>query len=314
MTQNPSLALVLGGGAAAGNAWLIGLVAGLADGGLDLSTAGLTIGTSAGATAAAQLGSGIPPAQLADAILAEQHRAGPPPGAGPRPGANPGARPAPAIPIADVFDRWRGIGADATSGDDLQRRMGAYGLECDPLLAAEAAPRRAVVAQRLPVPDWPDRPIAITVMDAETGELVLLTRDSGAALVDAVLASTTMPGMLPSVPIAGRRFFDGGVRSSENADAAAGFDRVVVLAPLGDRGAERPRGAFEGLRREDAWGTTLASQVELLRAGGSRVDVLVPDAASREATGADRMDLAVRAPTARAAREQGRRAAAGLLG
>ena len=46
------VALVLGGGAA-GNAWEIGIVAGLAEAGLDMTEAAdLVVGTSAGATAA----------------------------------------------------------------------------------------------------------------------------------------------------------------------------------------------------------------------------------------------------------------------
>src|SRR4029079_18806244 len=48
-------ALVLGGGGSTGNAWLIGVIAGLFDSGLDVTTADRTIGTSAGATTAAQL-------------------------------------------------------------------------------------------------------------------------------------------------------------------------------------------------------------------------------------------------------------------
>src|ERR1700761_3039314 len=51
-------ALVLGGGGVAGIAWMTGLLAGLADAGQDISRADLLIGTSAGATVAAQLGSG----------------------------------------------------------------------------------------------------------------------------------------------------------------------------------------------------------------------------------------------------------------
>jgi NTE family protein len=39
-------ALVLGGGGSAGNAWVIGVIAGLFDTGLDVTTADLTIGTS----------------------------------------------------------------------------------------------------------------------------------------------------------------------------------------------------------------------------------------------------------------------------
>src|SRR6266540_5220162 len=49
-------ALVLGGGGSAGNAWLIGVIAGLFDAGLDVAEADLIIGTSAGSTAAAPRG------------------------------------------------------------------------------------------------------------------------------------------------------------------------------------------------------------------------------------------------------------------
>ena len=55
MTPIPKRALVLGGGGSTGNAWLIGVIAGLFDAGLDVTTADLTIGTSAGSTAAAQM-------------------------------------------------------------------------------------------------------------------------------------------------------------------------------------------------------------------------------------------------------------------
>ena len=55
-----NVALVLGGGGAAGNAWQIGIIAGLAEAGLDMTEAAdLVIGTSSGATAAAQVRSGI---------------------------------------------------------------------------------------------------------------------------------------------------------------------------------------------------------------------------------------------------------------
>ena len=62
-------ALVLGGGGSTGNAWLIGVIAGLFDAGLDVTEADLVIGTSAGSTAAAQITSASPTELLA-AILA----------------------------------------------------------------------------------------------------------------------------------------------------------------------------------------------------------------------------------------------------
>ena len=61
-------ALVLGGGGSTGNAWLIGVIAGLFEAGLDVTTADLTVGTSSGSTTAAQLAGATPPALLA-AIL-----------------------------------------------------------------------------------------------------------------------------------------------------------------------------------------------------------------------------------------------------
>jgi NTE family protein len=69
-------ALVLGGGGSTGNAWLIGVIAGLFDAGLDVTTADLTIGTSAGSTAAAQI-AGATPTELLAAILAAAPSNGP---------------------------------------------------------------------------------------------------------------------------------------------------------------------------------------------------------------------------------------------
>src|SRR5215472_7885765 len=158
------LALVLGGGGAAGNAWLIGIVAGLAEAGLDMTEAAeLVIGTSSGATAAAHVRSGIPPAELLAWVLSQtvqpagQNRERPP-------------SPPPSLPMATVFERMRAIGAAATSAADLQRAMGAFGLESDSILGPAAAEqRRATVAARLPRHEWPDRPMIVVAVNAHTG-------------------------------------------------------------------------------------------------------------------------------------------------
>ncbi|MGO9839163.1 MAG: patatin-like phospholipase family protein, partial [Polyangiaceae bacterium] len=67
-------ALILAGGGAAGNAWELGLIAGLSDAGVDVTDADLIIGTSAGSTVAAQITSGTRPAELKAAILAGGRR------------------------------------------------------------------------------------------------------------------------------------------------------------------------------------------------------------------------------------------------
>ncbi|MGH8880722.1 MAG: patatin-like phospholipase family protein, partial [Stackebrandtia sp.] len=66
-------ALVLGCGGSTGNAWLIGVLAGLFDAGMDVTEADLTIGTSAGSTVAAQI-AGATPTELLAAILATAPR------------------------------------------------------------------------------------------------------------------------------------------------------------------------------------------------------------------------------------------------
>jgi NTE family protein len=151
----------------------------------------------------------------------------------------------------------------------------------------------------------------VTALDAQTGELAAFDRDSGVDLVDAVTASTALPGLVPTVSINGRRYIDGGIRSPDNADLAAGYANVVVLSPLGGR-SQTPQeaGQFEGLRRPPEWGVDLPSQVEALRKQGSHVEVITPDADSRAAMGTNQTDPATRIPAARAGFAQGKQDAA----
>jgi NTE family protein len=260
--------------------------------------ADLVIGTSAGATAAAQVRSGIPPAELLASVLSPPVR---PVGRNPE-------RP-PSLPMATVFERMRAIGAAATSAADLQRAMGAFGLESDSILGPGAGPRRAMVAARLPRREWPEGPMIVVAVDAHTGELAAFDRESGVELVDAVTASTALPGLAPTVSINGARYIDGGVRSADNADLASGYANVVVLSPLSGRSGTPPEGQFEGLRRPPEWGVDLSSQVEALRKQGSRVEVITPDADSRAAMGTNQMDPATRIPAARAGFAQGKQEA-----
>jgi len=177
-----NLALVLGGGGAAGNAWMICIVAGLAEAGLDMTEAAdLVVGTLSGATAAALVRSGMPPAELLASVLSPPVQSI---------GQNP--KPPPSLPMATVFERIRAIGA-AASAADLQRAMGAFGLESDATLGPPAAgQRRAQVAARLLHLEWPDRPMIVAAVDAPTGAWAAFNRDSGVDLVDAVTASTAM--------------------------------------------------------------------------------------------------------------------------
>jgi NTE family protein len=285
-------ALVLGGGGAAGNAWEIGVIAGLFDAGLDVTEADLIIGTSAGSTTAAQISSGTPPTTLLAGILAEapQPRTGR--GAGSDGGRGPNA------PVADLLEMTNGIIADAEDAADMRRRLGAAALEMDSGSGSSGQEqRRAVVAARLPSEEWPQRPMLITAVDAHTGEPVVFDRHSGVDLADAVAASTCFGfGAFGPYTVGDNRYIDGGYRaSSENADLAAGYGRVLVLSPFGGRSRMPPD-----------WGIHLAAQVDELRARGSRVETIFPDSSSRDLIGVNALDLSTRPPAARGGYDQGR--------
>jgi NTE family protein len=289
MPASDERALVLGGGGSAGNAWLIGVIAGLLDAGLDVTGADLIIGTSAGSTAAAQVTSASPARLLADILSAA-----PPQRTGP---AGSGGGRVPAGPAADQMRRTSEIIAAAEDAPDMRRRLGAAALELDAAPDGSGQARwRATVAARLPGPAWPERAVLITAVDARTGEPVVFDRHSGVDLADAVAASCANGFGVPPYGIGGRRYIDGGYRrSSENADLAAGYGRVLVLSPLGGR-----------TRAPLDWGMHLAAQADELRAGGSRVETVLPDSDSRDAFGSNLMDPSTRPPAARAGYGQGR--------
>jgi NTE family protein len=279
-------ALVLGGGGSTGNAWLIGVIAGLFEAGLDVTTADLTIGTSAGSTAAAQI-AGATPTELLAAILAAapQQRTGPV-------GSDRGR--VPIRPVTDHMDRISKIIASAEDAADMRRRMGAAALDMEAASDGSWQTQwRATVASRLPSQRWPQRTVLITAVDAHTGDPVVFDRHSGVDLADAVAASCASG--LP-YRIGDNRYIDGGYRrSSENADLAAGYGRVLVLSPFGGR----------TLQPLD-WGMQLEAQVDELRARGSKVETIFPDSNSEHMFGANAMDLSLRPPAARAGYDQGR--------
>ena len=184
----------------------------------------------------------------------------------------------------------------------MRRRMGAAALEMDAASDGSRHTRwRATVAARLPSQRWPERTMLITAVDALTGEPVVFDRHSGVDLVDAVAASTANGFGVPPYSIGDNRYIDGGYRRNENADLAAGYARVLVLSPFGDR-----------TRKPLDWGLHLAAQADELRARGSRVETVFPDSNSRNAFGSNLMDPSTRPPAARAGDNQGR-ALAGQL-
>ncbi|MBA9048924.1 MULTISPECIES: patatin-like phospholipase family protein [Streptomyces] len=268
-------ALVLGGGGVGGIAWMTGLLAGLADAGQDVTGAGLLVGTSAGATVAAQLGSGLGVEEL----FARQ--------------VEPSLQAREIMAEMDIERFAAEIGltmATASSAAELRGAVGRVALAARTVSEPE---RLAVIESRLPEHGWPQRALRVVAVDAETGDTRVFDRDSGVSLVDAVAASCAVPGVWPPVTMAGRRYIDGGIRSVANVDLAAGAARVLVLVPLGP---------VEPLPSDHPLDDTVAA----LRAEGAEVLVIGPDDASTSAIGANPLDPATREPAARAGREQGR--------
>ena len=279
-------ALVLGGGGAAGNAWEIGVIAGLFDVGTDVTEADLIIGTSAGSTVAAQIGA-AQPAELLASILAQAFQQG----AGP---VGSGGGPSPTVRAAAIMEKTSEIIGAAKDVADMRRRLGAAALEMDAGSgSSRQAQWRATVAARLPSQDWPQRMVLVVAVDANTGEPVVFDRHSGVDVVDAIAASCA--NGFP-YRIGDNQYIDGGYRrSSENADLAAGYGRVLVLSPFGGRS-----------RMPQEWGMHLAAQVDELQAGGSRVETIFPDGDSRDLFGANAADPSTRPRAARAGYDQGR--------
>lgn len=276
-------ALVLGGGGSTGNAWLIGVIAGLFDAGIDLTEADLIVGTSAGSTAAAQI-TGASPSQLFASILSA---------ATPQQSAPIAAKPEQGPPgvlssVPDHMRRTSEVIAAAYDVSDMRCKMGASALA---LAASSDGPTqsrwRATVAARLPQQQWPAQRVLITAVDADTGEPVTFDSHSGVDLADAVAASCA-GGF--AYRIGNSRLIDGGYRTNaENADLAAGYAQVLVLSPFGGRS-----------RTPVEWGLHLATQIEELRAAGSGVETIYPDSESEHMFGTNAMNLSLRPAAAQA--------------
>ena len=268
-------ALVLGGGGITGIAWEIGMLAGLSEAGVDLTSADVVVGTSAGSVVGAQILSGV---SIED-LYAEQLK-------------DPTGEIAAKIGLGVIA---RLIVTGLWPGDERRGRawLGRAALASRTVAEAD---RRSVIEGRLPKPSWPDRRLLITAVDTETGEARVFDRDSGVPLVDAVASSCAVPIVWPPMTVDGRRYMDGGMRSIANADLATGCDRVVVLAPV-----------TVALRRSGR----IASQLATLGSTTQSV-VLSPDPQSREAIGRNVLDPARRVGSAQAGRRQAATTAASV--
>lgn len=261
-------ALVLGGGGPVGGAWLAGVLAGLTDAGIDPGGADVVIGTSGGAVFGSRLLSGVPAAELYERQLSR---------------ADAVHLPVTARQTARYL--WAALGSR-----DPGRSVGRLGRAA---LRARTCPEAEVLATigglLGDARDWPGRELRITAVDAHSGRTEVFDSRSGVTLLEAVAASCAVPVVWPPVTVAGRRWMDGGSRSTANLHLARGYRRVLAVVPI-----PRAVGPHPGA----------AQQAAELTHAGARVCLLSPDRDARRAMGRDMTSDARRPDAARAGHRQ----------
>jgi NTE family protein len=279
--------LVLGGGGVLGEAWMMGVLAGLEDANrIDTRQAEYFIGTSAGAIVAAHLAAGRSP-RRPDPV-----------------GSNGGG---PAEAPAEPASRLGAAGARATrlTGEWALAAAGTFAPLALGLAAPGGALARAALLRRLPRPHQTldglhehvaasgarfDGRLRVTAVDRRSGRRVVFGSPGApaATVADAVTASCTVPWLFEPVEISGREYVDGGVWSGTNMDVApAGRGSLVLcLNPTASlRGTGSLLSVFRRVSRSAASVEALA-----LRRRGATVRTFGPSAESAAEMGVDLMD------------------------
>jgi len=301
----PPDVLVLGGGGVLGEAWMMGVLAGIEDAtGFDLRECESFVGTSAGSIVSAHL------------IAGESPR-----------------RPSSADVDGDV-DEAATEPVDGFTGAALHaaRRAGAWaaatGSAFAPLALGLAAPggafMRATMLRRVPRPRDDlhrlrervkrsdarfDGRLRVTAVERVSGRRVVFGSPGApdVTVADAVAASCTVPWLFAPVEINGREYVDGGVWSPTNLDAApAGRDtHVLCLNPTANLvGTNNVLTVFRTVSR-----TAVSVEAMALRRRGAQVRLVAPSAECAAIMGTNFMDPEPSDRVITAAYRQGRRLA-----
>lgn len=255
--QGKERGLVLGGGGVYLLAWMVGYFRALKSKDVDLSTADITVGTSAGSFAGAALMSGrlwrlgaefdvlgefpklfaelMPqqkpnPSQIRAATMAVDAR---------------NARP----------DTIRAIGHAAMAARNP-----------DNMMSYPKAVERFIGETR-----WPSPKLFTTANDCYTGERVVVSQDDNIPINVACAASSSLPGALGPTFLKDRLCMDGGIcQTSTHSDVVGGVKRALIVS-LTDGGSDAVK---IGLRTS-GMPNTLQKEVKDLQAGGTQVKLKV---------------------------------------
>ena len=282
MLSRPDV-LVLGGGGVLGEAWMMGLLAGIEDAtGFDMRECESFVGTSAGSIVAAHLASGRPPRR--PSAVGTEVEVG-------------HAQPSRALAVA-------ALAAARRAGSFAAAAASAFA----PLALGVAAPGgavlRALLLRSLPEPHDTlahlrhqiaesaasfDGRLRVTAVDRKSGRRVVFGSPGApsATVAEAVEASCTVPWLFAPVQIGAREYVDGGVWSPTNLDAApAGRDtHVLCLNPTASLPPSHPLLAV--VRNVSRSAVSVESLV--LRRRGAAVKTVAPNTESAAAMGSNFM-------------------------
>lgn len=215
--------------------------------GIDLGTADLIIGTSAGAVVGAHLA-------LKQGFAAPPKIDAPPP-----------VYSASMVDLAIAMAR----AAQSPEPEPIRAEIGKMALNAQ-TISEEASVSRSMFAPFVGQA-WPNQFRATTV-NARTAQLQVWDASSGAPLERAIAATTAAPCIWPPITINGERYIDGGVRSMLNADLAIGFDVVIAVScfPLIARDKAGP--AFF-----TAMNAAPLAELDAVRGSGATMVLIEPD-------------------------------------
>jgi NTE family protein len=273
--------LVLGAGGTLGEAWMRGLLSGLASaGGPDMRECEYFVGTSAGSIVAAALAGGRRPEAGDRAAREWASRAEPEPpgrlnalaGMAARAGAAAVAPLAP-VALAGAAPVGRAVrAASLAAAPRTDRTLGRLGEHI------------AALGTRF------DGRLRIAAVDKRSGRRVMFGSPGAprAEVAEAVLASCAVPWIFAPVRIGEREYVDGGVWSPTNLDAAPARrgTQVLCLVPTASLPAARsPAGALRAFST-----TAVAAETLALRARGAKVRTIAPDPDAAAAMAPDLMN------------------------
>jgi NTE family protein len=247
-----SRALVLGGGGPVGIGWEAGLLAGLAEGGVHVSNADLIVGTSAGSVVGGMLACGASPREIYERQLE-------PPDRDPRPIGH--------VDLTGLIGHMMKLYTSERPQQELIAEIGDFALSAQTMTERDWI--SGFESESLTSGQWPER-FVCTAIDTADGFFRAWDAGSGVRLSLAVASSCAVPGVFPPVTIDGRRYMDGGIGSTTNAQLARGHDRIIVVyVTAGTAAANSP---IADVRRE-----RFEREIGALRDAGSEVGVIVPN-------------------------------------